>query len=84
MEAFLECLPPAWQVPLGGACRYIIGGRQMRSIFGMPSDDLAGAAKRCVPLHYYIRRKANAKHFWNAFRRLGRCREAVRAVTLLY
>jgi len=56
----------------------------MRSIFGMPSDDLAGAAKRCVPLHYYIRRKANAKHFWNAFRRLDRCREAVRAVTLLY
>ena len=25
----------------------------MRSIFGMPSADLAGAAKRCVPLHYY-------------------------------
>ncbi len=43
----------------------------MRSIFGMPSDDLAGDALRRVPLPRK-RRKANAQHFWNAFRRLGR------------
>ena len=28
----------------------------MRSIFKMPSDDMAGDAKRRVPIHYYIRR----------------------------
>ena len=32
------------------------GGRQMRSIFKMPSDDMAGDAKRRVPIHYYTRR----------------------------
>ena len=29
----------------------------MRSIFRTPSDDVAGDAKRRVPIHYYIRRK---------------------------
>ena len=28
-----------------------IGGRQMRSISGMPSDDMAGDALRRVPIH---------------------------------
>ena len=28
----------------------------MRSIFRMPSDDMAGDAKRRVPFHNYIRR----------------------------
>ena len=27
-----------------------IGGRQMRSIYGMPSDEMAGVALRRVPL----------------------------------
>ena len=27
----------------------------MRSIFRMPSDDMAGDAKRRVPIHYYSR-----------------------------
>ena len=54
----------------------------MRSIYGMPSADLAGGAKRRVPLHYY-RRKANTEHLWNAVRRFGRWRKAPRAVTLL-
>lgn len=31
---------------------YIRGGRQMRSILGMPSDELAGDALRRVPIHY--------------------------------
>ena len=52
----------------------------MRSNYGMPSDDLAGGAKRRVPLPLE-RRKANAKQLWNAFRRLGGWREATRAVT---
>ena len=43
----------------------------MRSISGMPSDELAGDALRRVPL-LCERRKANAQHFWNAFRRTGR------------
>lgn len=43
----------------------------MRSIFIMPSDDMAGVAKRRVPIP--VR---------NAFRRHGRCRKATRAVTL--
>ena len=30
--------------------RYRGGGRQMRSIFRMPSDDVAGDAKRRVPI----------------------------------
>ena len=34
----------------------------MRSIFRMPSSDLAGDAKRRVPIPR--RRKANAQHFW--------------------
>ncbi len=51
----------------------------MRRIFGMPFDDLAGGAKRRVPLPH--RRKANATHFGNAFRRFGRWRKATRAVT---
>ncbi|MDE7017548.1 MAG: hypothetical protein K2P65_08240 [Lachnospiraceae bacterium] len=38
----------------------------MRSISGMLSDELAGDAKRGVPIP--TRRKANAKHFRNAFR----------------
>ncbi len=37
------------------------GGRQMQSIFGMPSDDMAGDAKRRVPIPAR-----------NAFRRHGR------------
>ena len=49
-EAFLECPPPIWQVPQCGACRYRLGERQMRSIFGMPFADMAGAALRRVPL----------------------------------
>ena len=59
----------------------------MRSISGMPSDELAGVAGRRVPLpnrkraNAKHRRKANAKHFWNAFRRIGRCRKAVCADT---
>ena len=28
----------------------------MRSIFRIPSDDMAGDAKRRVPIHYYTRR----------------------------
>ncbi len=52
----------------------------MRSIYGMPCDELAGVAKRRVPLPQK-RRKANAKHLWNALRRIGRCRKAARAVT---
>ena len=51
----------------------------MRSISGMPSDELAGVAGRRVPLPN--RKRANAKHFWNALRRIGRCRRATRAVT---
>ena len=51
-EAFKECLPTTWQGPQSGACRYLRGGRQMRSISIMPSDDLAGAAERRVPLPY--------------------------------
>lgn len=43
----------------------------MRSIFIIPSDDMAGVAKRRVPIP--VR---------NAFRRHGRCRKATRAVTL--
>ena len=38
----------------------------MRSISGMPFDKLAGVAGRRVPLPN--RRRANAKHFWNALR----------------
>ncbi len=34
----------------------------MRSILGMPSDELAGDAKRGVPIPLK-RRKANAEHF---------------------
>ena len=52
----------------------------MRSIFIMLSDDMAGIAQRCVPLPFK-RRKANAKHFYNAFRRYGRYRAALRAAT---
>lgn len=29
----------------------------MRSIFRIPSDDMAGDAQRRVPVHYYTRRK---------------------------
>ena len=29
----------------------------MRSIFRIPSDDMAGDAERRVPIHYYTRRK---------------------------
>ena len=53
----------------------------MRSISIMPSDDMAGVAVRRVPIPFK-RRKANAKHFYNAFRRYGRCRCATRADTL--
>lgn len=53
----------------------------MRSISIMPSDDMAGVAVRRVPLPFK-RRKANAKHFYNAFRRYGRYRAAMRAATL--
>ncbi len=47
-----------------------IGGRQMRSILGMPCDDLAGDAKRLVPIPER-----------DAFRRIGRWRAAARADT---
>jgi hypothetical protein len=30
----------------------------MRSIFRMPSDDMAGDVRRRVPIHYYTRRYA--------------------------
>ncbi len=29
----------------------------MQSIFRIPSDDMAGDARRRVPIHYYTRRK---------------------------
>ena len=51
----------------------------MRSIFRMPSDDLAGATKWRVPTPK--RRKANAQRFQDAFRRPGRCHEVARADT---
>ena len=85
----------------------------MRSIFRIPSDDMAGDAMRRVPIHYYqeegkcgafsgylpttwqgtpggacrfiiIRRKVNAEHFQDTFRRHGRGRRAARADSLLY
>ena len=50
-EAFMECLATNWQVSQSGACRYRKKrARQMRSIYGMPCDELAGVAKRRVPL----------------------------------
>ncbi len=49
-----------------------IGGKQMRSISGMLSDELAGDAMRRVPLPVK-----------NAFRRPGRWREATRADTFV-
>ncbi len=52
----------------------------MRSISFMPCDEWAGVAKRRVLLPL-SRSKANAKHFFYALRRMGRCREAPRAVT---
>ncbi len=55
---------------IGGRQMRSIGGKQMRSISGMPSAEMAGAAKRDVPLPER-----------NAFRRNGRCRKAGRAVT---
>ena len=45
----------------------------MRSIFRIPSDEMAGDALRRVPIHHY-RRKVNAKHFQDPFRRYGRGR----------
>ncbi len=48
----------------------------MRSISIMPCDDLAGDAKRRVPLplegskanaKHFRKSKANAKHLWNVF-----------------
>ncbi len=39
----------------------------MRSIFKMPSDDMPPNV--CEGAQHYDRRKANAKHFQNAFRR---------------
>ncbi len=33
----------------------------MRSIFRIPSDDMAGDAQRRVPIHYYTRRIYNGK-----------------------
>ena len=56
----------------------------MRSIFRIPSDDMAGDAMRRVPIHYYTRRKGNAEHFQDPFRRYGRGRHASRADSLLY
>ncbi len=41
----------------------------MRSISIKPSDDMAGDALRSVAIPG---RKANAKHFYHAFRRYGR------------
>ena len=32
------------------SCFYDAGGGQMQSIYIMPSDDMAGNAKRCVPI----------------------------------
>ncbi len=53
----------------------------MRSISVMLSDELAGDALRSVPIPCE-RRKANAQHFSNAFRRTGRRRFAARANTM--
>ena len=51
----------------------------MRSIFIMPSSEMPPSeGEGALPKK---RRKANAKHFKDAFRRLGRCRRAARAVT---
>ena len=44
---------------------------------------MAGDALRRVPVHYF-RRKGNAKHFQDPFRRHGRGRFASRADSLLY
>ncbi len=44
----------------------------MRSIFKIPSDEMAGDARRRVPIHNYTRRKVNAEHFQDTFRRNGR------------
>ena len=36
----------------------------MQSIFGMPSDDMAGDAKRRVPIQYRLGGHINGKTWW--------------------
>ena len=47
-----------------GKVTIILGGREMRSILRIPSDDMAGDAKRRVPIHYYTRRKDEKQQFF--------------------
>ena len=57
---------------------YNTGGKQMQRIFFMLSDDMADNALRCCR-YLFFRRKANATHFFHAFRRHGSQRTAVAA-----